>query len=311
MARKNEIIKVNEVHLQSIEEIENLIIEVHGKQTMLDRDIAQLYGVDTKRLNEQVRRNIERFPERFRFQLTDNETTKLVANCDRLQALKHSSVNPYVFTEQGVAMLSAVLRSDTAVSVSIQIMDAFTAMRHFLASNAPVLRRLDVIERNQLALNAHQEELSDGLAETNNRLEEVFRRLDDGSVKPTQGIFYDGQVFDAYIFVNDRIREAKNQIVLIDNYVDDSVLKMLDKRDKGVVAKIYSKLLLPHINVDIAKHNAQYEPIEVELFDRAHDRFLCIDNTVYHIGASLKDLGKKWFAFSKMEMTTDELLKKI
>ena len=114
-----------------------------------------------------------------------------------------------------------------------------------------------------------------------------------------------------YIFVNDRIREAKNQIVLIDNYVDDSVLKMLDKRDKGVVAKIYSKLLLPHINVDIAKHNAQYEPIEVELFDRAHDRFLCIDDTVYHIGASLKDLGKKWFAFSKMEMTTDELLKKI
>ena len=277
MARKNEIIKVNEVHLQSIEEIENLIIEVRGKQTMLDRDIAQLYGVDTKRLNEQVRRNIERFPERFRFQLTDNETT----------------------------------RSDTAVSVSIQIMDAFTAMRHFLASNAPVLRRLDIIERNQLALNAHQEELSDGLAETNNRLEEVFRRLDDGSVKPTQGIFYDGQVFDAYIFVNDRIREAKNQIVLIDNYVDDSVLKMLDKRDKGVVAKIYSKLLLPHINVDIAKHNAQYEPIEVELFDRAHDRFLCIDDTVYHIGASLKDLGKKWFAFSKMEMTTDELLKKI
>lgn len=311
MARKNEIINVNEVHLQSTEEIEDLIIEVRGKQTMLDRDLAMLYGVDTKVLNQAVKRNLDRFPRHFRFQLTDIETTKLVTNCDRLQALKHSSVNPYVFTEQGVAMLSTVLRSDTAVSVSIQIMDAFTAMRHFLASNAPVLQRLDVMERNQLALNAHQEELSAGLAETNHRLEEVFRRLDDGSIKPTQGIFYDGQVFDAYIFVNDRIREAKKRIVLIDNYVDDSVLKMLDKRNKGVTAKIYSKLLLPHINVDIAKHNAQYEPIEVEHFDRAHDRFLCIDDTVYHIGASLKDLGKKWFAFSKMEMTTDELLRKI
>lgn len=311
MAKKDEIIKVNEVYLQSTEEIENLIIEVRGKQTMLDRDLALLYGVDTKVLNQAVKRNIERFPTHFRFQLTDSETTKLVTNCDRLRALKHSSVNPYVFTEQGVAMLSTVLRSDTAVSVSIQIMDAFTAMRHFLASNAPVLQRLDVMERNQLALNAHQEELSAGLAETNHRLEEVFRRLDDGSIKPTQGIFYDGQVFDAYIFVNDRIREAKKRIVLIDNYVDDSVLKMLDKRDKGVIAKIYSKLLLPHINVDIAKHNAQYEPIEVKQFDRAHDRFLCIDDTVYHIGASLKDLGKKWFAFNKMEMTTDELLSKI
>ena len=311
MARKNEITNINEVHLQSTEEIENLIIEVRGKQTMLDRDLAQLYGVDTKVLNQAVKRNLERFPAHFRFQLTDSETTKLVTICDRLQALKHSSVNPYVFTEQGVAMLSTVLRSDTAVSVSIQIMDAFTAMRHFLASNALVLRRLDILERNQLALNAHQEELSAGLAETNHRLEEVFRRLDNGSAKPTQGIFYDGEVFDAYIFVNDRIREAKKRIVLIDNYVDDSVLKMLDKRAKGVKAKIYSKLQLPHINVDIAKHNAQYEPIEVEQFDRAHDRFLCIDDTVYHIGASLKDLGKKWFAFSKMEMTTDELLKKI
>lgn len=131
------------------------------------------------------------------------------------------------------------------------------------------------------------------------------------SLPPVEGIFYDGQIFDAYTFVNDRIREAKTRIVLIDNYVDDSVLKMLDKRAKGVSAKIYTKYFTPQLSLDFDKHNAQYEPIEVEQFDRSHDRFLCIDETVYHIGASLKDLGKKWFAFNQMEQTTTELLEKM
>ena len=131
------------------------------------------------------------------------------------------------------------------------------------------------------------------------------------SLPPTEGVFFDGQIFDAYTFANDRIREAKERIVLIDNYVDDSVLKMLDKRAKGVTAKIYTKNFTPQLSLDFDKHNAQYEPIEVERFDRSHDRFLCIDETVYHIGASLKDLGKKWFAFNRMEWTTTELLKKI
>ena len=131
------------------------------------------------------------------------------------------------------------------------------------------------------------------------------------SLPPVEGIFYDGQIFDAYTFVNDRIREAKKRIVLIDNYVDDSVLKMLDKRSKGVSAKVYTKYFTPQLSLDFDKHNAQYAPIEVEQFDRSHDRFLCIDETVYHIGASLKDLGKKWFAFNRMEQTTDELLSKM
>ncbi len=131
------------------------------------------------------------------------------------------------------------------------------------------------------------------------------------SLPPVEGIFYDGQIFDAYTFVNDRIREAKKRIILIDNYVDDSVLKMLDKRAKGVSAKVYTKFFTPQLSLDFDKHNAQYEPIEVEQFDRSHDRFLCIDETVYHIGASLKDLGKKWFAFSRMEQTTTELLNKM
>ena len=304
MAKKNDIVTAEPKQLKPLEKIENLILVIRGKQVMLDRDLARLYGVDTKVLNQAVKRNIERFPIHFRFQLTENETTELVTNCDRLQALKHSTAFPYVFTEQGVAMLSTVLRSETAVNVSIHIMDAFTAMRHFIASNAQVFQRLEVMERNQLALNAHQ-------IETDYKLEEVFRRLDDSSVKPKQGIFFDGQIFDAYTFINDRIREAKKRIVLIDNYVDDSVLAMLDKRSKGVSAKIYTRNISHQLTLDFEKHNAQYAPIEVEQFDRAHDRFLCIDDTVYHVGASLKDLGKKWFGFNRMEWTTDELLNKI
>lgn len=161
---------------------------------------------------------------------------------------------------------------------------------------------------------AVEEHVDKSLMAHERRLEAVEEKIDffvRTSVPPVEGIFYDGQIFDAYNFVNDRIREAKTHIVLIDNYVDDSVLKMLDKRAKGVSAKVYTKYFTPQLSLDFDKHNAQYEPIEVEQFDRSHDRFLCIDETVYHIGASLKDLGKKWFAFSRMEQTTTELLEKM
>lgn len=161
---------------------------------------------------------------------------------------------------------------------------------------------------------AVEEQVDKSLKAHERRLEAVEEKIDffvRTSLPPVEGIFYDGQIFDAYTFVNDRIREAKTRIVLIDNYVDDSVLKMLDKRTKGVSAKVYTKYFTPQLSLDFDKHNAQYEPIEVEQFDRSHDRFLCIDETVYHIGASLKDLGKKWFAFSRMEQTTTELLEKM
>lgn len=161
---------------------------------------------------------------------------------------------------------------------------------------------------------AVEEQVDKSLKAHERRLEAVEEKIDffvRTSLPPVEGIFYDGQIFDAYTFVNDRIREAKTRIVLIDNYVDDSVLKMLDKRAKGVSAKVYTKYFTPQLSLDFDKHNAQYEPIEVEQFDRSHDRFLCIDETVYHIGASLKDLGKKWFAFSRMEQTTTELLEKM
>ena len=305
MANRKEIVHIEEGQILPLENIENLIHVIRGKQVMLDVDLARLYGVETKRLNQQVQRNLERFPEDFMFQLSKEEAELSRSQFATLNGRGHNIKHlPYAFTESGIAMLSGVLRSPQAVSMNIQIMRAFVAMRRFIASNAQVFQRLEVIEHTQLSLVAHQED-------TEKKFAEVFRRLDEGNATPKQVIFYDGQIFDAYTFINDLIRDAKKRIVLIDNYVDDSVLKMLDKREKRVSAKIYSKMVLPQIKMDIAKHNAQYAPIEIEPFDRAHDRFLCIDDTVYHIGASLKDLGKKWFAFNKMELPTDELLKRM
>lgn len=306
---KNKKAEIVEVVAESdkpaaISEIENMIFSFRGVQVMVDRDLAMLYGVETKVLNQAVKRNINRFPERFRFQLSQNETSELVTNCDRLRNLKHSSIHPHVFTEQGVAMLSSVLNSPAAVAVCIQIMDAFVASRHFALANAEMFQRLEIIEYHQIELAARQ-------ADTDHKLEEVFKRLDDGCVQPTQGIFFDGQIFDAYIFVSDLIRSAKKRVILFDNYVDDSVLAMLDKRADGVSAQIYTRTLTPQLTLDLQRHNAQYSPIAINEFQNAHDRFLCIDDTVYHIGASLKDLGKKWFAFSRMEVDADTLLQKM
>ena len=316
MAKKKDIVKADTAQLQQLEKIENLIRVIRGKQVMLDRDLARLYGVESRALNQAVQRNIERFPEDFMFQLTKEEFENLksqIVISSENEILKSQNVIsswggirkwPYVFTENGVAMLSSVLRSQQAISINIQIMRAFNAMRHFIASNAQVFQRVENIEKNILALNASK-------VDTDKKLEEVFRRLDDGNATPKQAVFYDGQIFDAYKFVNERIREAKKRIVLIDNYVDETVLAMLDKRGKNVTAKVYTRNISRQLSLDFEKHNAQYTPIEVEQFDRAHDRFLCIDDTVYLIGASIKDLGKKWFGFVKLEQTTDELLSKM
>ena len=292
-------------------QIEPLIRIIRGQQVLLDSDLAILYGVETKRLNEQVKRNIERFPDDFMFQLTKVElinlksqiaTSSAIENSPRSQIVTSSHGGarklPYAFTENGIAMLSSVLRSPIAIQVNIRIMRAFTAMRQFIASNAQIFQRLDVMEQNQLALTAHQ-------VETDHKLEEVFRRLDSGNVQPHQGIFYDGQIFDAYTFINDRIREATTRIILIDNYIDDSVLTILSKRADKVAATIYTKKPSAQLQLDIQKHNAQYPPIEIVEFDRSHDRFLCIDETAYHLGASIKDLGKKWFAFNRMYLSTN------
>lgn len=283
--------------------IEPLIKVIRGQQVMLDRDLATLYGVETRVLNQTVKRNIERFPDDFRFELSREE-------CLRSQIVISNGrggnrYSTYAFTEQGVAMLSSVLRSKTAIEVNIQIMRAFVSMRHFMVNNASVFSRLETIEYHQLEMQQHQQE-------TDKRIDEVFRRLDEGNAKPKQGVFYNGQIYDAYTFVSDLIKSAKKRIVLIDNYVDETVLTLLDKRDNNVSAIIYTQQISRQFQLDIDRHNAQYAPIDVETFRLSHDRFLCIDDDVYHIGASIKDLGKKWFGFSKMEiLTPDELVERI
>lgn len=285
--------------------IEPLIKVIRGQQVMLDKDLAMLYGVEAKVLNQAVKRNVERFPNDFRFQLTKEECLRSqIVTLNEKQG-KHLKYMPYAFTEQGVAMLSSVLRSQTAIEVNIQIMRAFVSMRHFMVNNASVFSRLETIEYHQLEMQQH-------LQESDKRIEEVFRRLDEGNSKPKQGVFYNGQVYDAYTFVSDLIKSAKKRIVLIDNYVDETVLTLLDKRDNNVSAIIYTQQISRQFQLDIDRHNAQYAPIDVESFRLSHDRFLCIDDDVYHIGASIKDLGKKWFGFSKMEiLTPDELVERI
>ena len=265
--------------------IEARISSFRDTYVMIDRDLAELYGVETKVLNQAVKRNIDRFPESFRFGLSKQETQELVTNCDRFNNLKHSTSLPYAFTEPGVAMLSAVLHSPAAVSV--RIIQAFVAMRRFMLTNAQVFQRLDRIEYKQL--------------ETDKKIDQVFAKLEERTDRNKQCIFFDGQIYDAYEFICDLIRHANKRIVLIDNYVDDSVLTMLDKRGTGVEASIYTKEVGNQFKLDVEKHNAQYAAIPVFVFRQSHDRFLIIDDSVYHIGASVKDLGKKWFAVSLME----------
>ena len=295
----------NRDQLVVVDNIESLIKVIRGQQVMLDKDLATLYGVETRTLNQAVKRNIQRFPSDFRFQLTMEECSKsqiVTLNAGRGQNIKKL---PYAFTEQGVAMLSSVLRSQTAIEVNIQIMRAFVSMRHFMVNNASVFNRLETIEYHQLEMQQH-------IQESDKRIEEVFRRLDEGNTKPKQGVFYNGQIYDAYTFVADLVKSAKKRIILIDNYVDETVLTLLDKREAGVSAVIYTQQISRQFQLDIDRHNAQYAPINVETFRLSHDRFLCIDDDVYHIGASIKDLAKKWFGFSKMEiLTPDELVERI
>ena len=275
----------------SQKEIENKIFVFRDTQVMIDRDLATIYQVETKVLNQAVKRNIERFPQQFRFQLADNEKSELVTNCDRFESLKYSSVNPYAFTEQGVAMLSAVLRSEVAVKVSIQIINAFVAMRKLIANHTGLLQRMDGIERKQL--------------ETDHKLEKVFKALESNDLIPNQGVFFDGQVFDAYELAAKIIRSAKKSIVLIDNYIDERTLIHLAKKRKNVKVLLLTKSINKKLALDLKKADQQYGNFEIKKFNKSHDRFLIIDNSeVYHLGASLKDLGKKWFAFSRLDKSS-------
>lgn len=297
---ENSELVTNRDQLVVVDNIESLIKVIRGQQVIFDKDLAKLYGVETKYLNKQVKRNIERFPEDFMFQLTKEECLRCQIGTSN-EGRGGARYFPYVFTENGVSMLSSVLRSKTAIEVNIRIMRAFTSMRHFLLNNAEVFQRISTMEYHQLKMQQH-------LLESDKRIDEVFRKLDEGNAKPKQGIFYNGQIYDSYTFVSELIKSAKKRIIMIDNYVDETVLTLLDKREEGVSAVIYTQQISRRFQLDIDRHNAQYAPIEVEMFRLSHDRFLCIDDDVYHIGASIKDLGKKWFAFSKLDILSPDML---
>jgi hypothetical protein len=279
------------------ENIQNQIFTIRGIQVMLDSDLASLYQTETKLINRAVKRNPMRFPEAFAFQLNELEWEALRFQIgtlnDKASRGQHRKYLPWLFTEQGVAMLSAVLNTERAITASIQIMQAFVAMRNFLLHNASVFQRLDQIELKQL--------------KTDEKLEQIFQALEAGKPEPTQGVFFDGQIFDAYAFMSGLIKKAKKEIILIDNYIDESTITHLSKKEKQVKVILYSKTISKQLTLDIKKANEQYGCFEIQSFTKSHDRFLIIDeNTVYHIGASLKDLGKKWFAFTKMEVDSVE-----
>lgn len=304
---------MNEISLINEENIKNKIFTIRGMQVMLDRDLAELYEVETKVFNQAVKRNENRFPDDFRFQLSEAEyqnlrsqiVTSSEQNSLRSQSVtlksnrgKHTKYLPYAFTEQGVSMLSAVLKSDIAVDISVKIIRSFVNMRKFISNNALIFQRLEALEQKQFT--------------NDEKFNKLFEAIEEKSIKPTQGIFYDGEVYDAYLFVSELIKSAKESIVLVDNYIDESVLTMLSKRQADVTAAIYTKNITAQLELDIKKHNAQYPKITLKKFDASHDRFLILDGKeLYHIGASLKDLGKKWFAFSKFDMESFDILKRL
>ena len=268
--------------------IENKIFTIRGVQVMLDSDLAEMYQVEIRVINQAVKRNMERFPINFYFQLVSAEWDSLRSQFVTFEQGKgkHRKYLPYAFTEQGVAMLSAVLRSDVAVQVSVQIIQAFVIMRKTIGQLQGVIHRLEGIEMKQL--------------HTDNKLELLFKALEKDIV-PKQGIFFEGQLFDALVFACDLIKLAKSSIELVDNYVDETTLLLLSKRTKGVSCKVHT-LIREALKKDLEKHNKQYPAIELIENRGSHDRFLIIDDVkLYHFGASLKDLGAKCFAFSRMD----------
>lgn len=302
MEEKNKISDLNE-KLKKVEyteeDIRNLIYTIRGKQVMLDSDVAMLYHYETKKINQTVKRNIERFPEKFCFQLTEEETENLrsqfVTSSLKTENYGGRRYLPYVFTEQGIAMLSGLLRNEVAIQVSINIMDAFVKMRRFLTTNGQVFERITnveykLIEQNNLLSN-HEKKFEEVFDQLQNKKENEF----------TQKIFFDGQIWDSYSLIIDIIKRAKSKILIIDNYIDDSILKMLSKKNKEVEVIILTSQNCDISRLDINKFNKQYPILKIARSNKFHDRFIVIDNKeLYHCGASLKDLGKKCFAINKM-----------
>ena len=284
--------------LQGQKSIQSKIYSLRGVRIMLDRDLAELYEVKAIRLREQVKRNKKRCPSDFMFQLNSNEVDFMVSQ-NAIPSKKHLGGNlPYAFTEQGAASISGILTSKIAVQVNIKIMRAFVQMRKVLASNSLMFQKIETIEQKQL--------------KTDKKVNNILNAIKSKDIQPKQQIFFEGKVFDAHTLLSKIIKSANKEIILIDNYIDESVLLLLSKRKKKCKSTIYTKSISKVLRLDLQKHNKQYSEIKIKLFKKSHDRFLIIDNKeVYHIGASLKDLGKKWFAISKFERAAFSILSKL
>ncbi|MBR6586334.1 MAG: ORF6N domain-containing protein [Kiritimatiellae bacterium] len=290
---------MNELSIQELSNsdlIRSRIFTIRGVQVMLAPDLADLYQVETRIFNQSVKRNIKRFPENFRFQLTKDELDEVITNCDNPDRPRFSPQTPYAFTEQGIAMLSGVLNSDVAVQVSIRIMNTFVAMRRALASIAPLLSRIEATERRQL-------KLEDSQVKNEERFKLILDAMQDKKFPP-QKVFFDGQVYDAFEQMKKFVRMAKKELIIIDPYFADSVLPLVAQKRSGVEVLVVknSRNKLLH-DVDVNQFNVQYgNSLTVKVSDRFHDRFLIIDKTtLIHVGASLNHLGKKCFAFSSLD----------
>lgn len=280
-------------------DIRSLVYVIRGQQVMLDNDLAALYQVETRTFNQAVSRNIERFPENFRFQLTKEEYDSLRSQFVISNGRGGRRYLPYAFTEQGIAMLSGVLRSDIAVQVSIRIMNTFVEMRRFISNNALLFERISSIELKQLEYQKSTDE----------RFDRVFQYIDDHA-ESEQKIFFDGQIYDAFSLLVSIIQKANKEIILIDGYVDVDTLDLLAKKKNGVNVRCYTYSNTPLSKQDISKFNAQYATLTVKKTSVFHDRFLILDGkTAYHIGASLKDAGKKCFGISLL--TDPDMVKEL
>ena len=289
---ENKLIIQNEI---ANEEIKKLIYTIRGKQVMLDTDVAKLYHYETRRINEAVKRNIERFPIEFCFQLTSMEYEILKSHIATSNSRGGKQKLPYVFTEKGILMLSGLLKNEIAIEVSIRIVEAFVEMRKFITANSQVFERLTSVEYK--------------LLEHDKKFDEIFNQLEqEENIK--QKIFFEGQIYDAYSLIIDIIKKANGKILIIDNYVDDTVLKMLTKKKKNVEVVILTSIKSSIKSIDIQKFNKEYPILKVAKTNKFHDRFIVIDNNeMYHLGASIKDLGKKCFGINRIEDM--EIIKKI
>ncbi len=283
-------------------EIKNMIYEIRGKQVMLDSDLARVYGTLTGNINRAVKRNPKRFPKNFYFRLTEDEYNSLLCQNGIAKSQGGRQNTPYAFTEQGVAMLSGVLKTERAEEISVNIMNAFVEMRKFIFENRNLFLKLNNVESNLSMIN-------NKLENHENNINELFNKFEN-NYELKEKLFFDGQIYDAYSLLINIIRKAKDKIIIIDNYIDKTILDILIYKNEEVEVEIWTKNIKS--NLDIKKFNLQYPNVIIKKVNNFHDRFIILDNEeLYHIGASLKDLGKKCFAISKMDKSNiDNLINK-